>query len=226
MSEKPALQALFGGTFDPIHYGHLKPVGILAAQVGLNKVTLLPNNVPPHRPQPEATPEQRIEMVRLAIADDPLFDVDLREMARQTPSYTIETLAALRAERGQDQPLAFIIGYDSLLSLPKWHRWQELLSFAHLLVSKRPGYDREMASPLLQAWLHQHQVHTPQALHENPAGKLFLAETPLLPISATEIRQRLHDGAACDSLLPAPVLAFINDAGLYRNPKPHGILRR
>ncbi|WP_428945541.1 nicotinate-nucleotide adenylyltransferase [Pantoea sp. FN060301] len=225
MSEN-TLHALFGGTFDPIHYGHLKPVEILAEQVGLKKVTLLPNNVPPHRPQPEASPAQRIEMVRRAIAGNPLFDLDLREMARQTPSYTIETLAALREARGQAQPLAFIIGYDSLLSLPKWHRWQDLLSFAHLLVSKRPGYDREMATPLLQDWLHQHQVYTPQALHESAAGKVFLAETPLLPISATEIRQRLHCGAACDTLLPAAVLAFINDEGLYRKPKPHGILRR
>jgi nicotinate-nucleotide adenylyltransferase len=152
MSESHTLEALFGGTFDPIHFGHLKPVEVLAAQVGLKKVTLLPNNVPPHRPQPEASPSQRVEMVRLAIADLPLFDLDLREMQRDTPSFTLETLTELRAERGDDQPLAFIIGQDSLLTLHKWHRWEELLSLCHLLVCKRPGYDSTMETPAGFFW--------------------------------------------------------------------------
>ena len=105
-----SLQALFGGTFDPIHYGHLQTVEALARQVGLRQVTLLPNNVPPHRPQPEASAAQRVAMVELAIADRPLFNLDTRELARQTPSWTVETLEQLRAERGAAQPLAFIIG--------------------------------------------------------------------------------------------------------------------
>lgn len=132
-----SLQALFGGTFDPIHYGHLQTVEALARQVGLRQVTLLPNNVPPHRPQPEASAAQRVAMVELAIADRPLFNLDTRELARQTPSWTVETLEQLRAERGAAQPLAFIIGQDSLLSLHKWHRWESLLDLCHLLVCQR-----------------------------------------------------------------------------------------
>lgn len=104
MSDRYALHALFGGTFDPIHYGHLKPAEALAQLTGLEKVTLLPNNVPPHRPQPEATSVQRVAMVKLAISGNPLFDLDLREMQRDTPSYTIDTLAALRLERGKNSP--------------------------------------------------------------------------------------------------------------------------
>lgn len=99
-----SLQALFGGTFDPIHYGHLKPVEILANQIGLQCVTIMPNNVPPHRPQPEASPAQRKEMLALAIADKPLFRLDERELRRDTPSYTAETLQAWRAEQGPETP--------------------------------------------------------------------------------------------------------------------------
>lgn len=211
-----SLQALFGGTFDPIHYGHLQTVEALARQVGLRQVTLLPNNVPPHRPQPEASAAQRVAMVELAIADRPLFNLDTRELARQTPSWTVETLEQLRAERGAAQPLAFIIGQDSLLSLHKWHRWESLLDLCHLLVCQRPGYASEMPTPELQRWLTQHQTHDADALHRQPAGLIWLADTPLVPVSATDIRQRRHHGISCDDLLPAAVIDYINHQGLYR----------
>ncbi len=211
------LYALFGGTFDPIHYGHLRPVEALAQQVGLKKVTLLPNNVPPHRPQPEASAQQRVAMLRCAIADRPLFDIDTRELARETPSWTVATLEMLRAERGAKQPLAFIIGQDSLLTLAKWHRWQDLLSLCHLLVCQRPGYATRMTSPEMQQWLDDHQAHDVQQLHQLPAGRIWLADTPLLDISATEIRQRRHAGASCADLLPDAVINYIDRAGLYRS---------
>ncbi|WP_158780582.1 nicotinate-nucleotide adenylyltransferase [Pantoea sp. BAV 3049] len=226
MSEHKSLQALFGGTFDPIHYGHLQPAEALAKLAGLQKITLMPNNVPPHRPQPEASAAQRIKMVELAIAGNPLFNIDLREMQRDTPSYTFETLEALRAERGKQQPLAFIIGQDSLLTLHKWHRWQELLTLCHLLVCKRPGYDSKLETPELQRWLEEHQADTAEILHRQTAGRIFMADTPLVSISATEIRERRHRGDACEDLLPAAVLAYIDDQGLYRNADPRGILRR
>ncbi|MBS0973310.1 nicotinate-nucleotide adenylyltransferase [Serratia rubidaea] len=210
------LHALFGGTFDPIHYGHLRPVEALAQEVGLNQVTLLPNHVPPHRPQPEANAQQRLKMVELAIAGNPLFAVDDRELHRTTPSYTVETLEAIRQERGPQQPLAFIIGQDSLLSLHKWQRWQDLLSLCHLLVLARPGYDDHMETPALQRWLDTHHVSDPAALRSRPHGSLYLADTPLLEISATEIRERRHQGASCDDLLPRPVQRYIELQGLYR----------
>ncbi|MEQ4530829.1 MAG: nicotinate-nucleotide adenylyltransferase [Mixta sp.] len=211
-----SLHALYGGTFDPIHYGHLKTVEALAHEVGLQQVTLLPNNVPPHRPQPEASTAQRVAMVKLAIADRPLFTLDTRELERETPSYTVETLEQLRAERGVEQPLAFIIGQDSLLSLHKWHRWQQLTALCHLLVCQRPGYDRAMPTPELQRWLDRHQTHNVSALHQQPGGLIWLADTPLVPVSATEIRTRRHQGLACDDLLPAAVIDYINQQGLYR----------
>jgi nicotinate-nucleotide adenylyltransferase len=210
------LHALFGGTFDPIHYGHLRPVVALAAEVGLSRVTLLPNHVPPHRPQPEANAQQRLKMVELAIAGNPLFAVDDRELHRTTPSYTIETLEAIRKERGAELPLAFIIGQDSLLSLHKWHRWQSLLETCHLLVLARPGYNDRMDTQELQQWLEQHQVTDARQLSLKPQGYIYLADTPQLEISATEIRQRRHQGLNCDDLLPRSVQRYIELQGLYR----------
>ena len=116
MVDMTQLQAMYGGTFDPVHYGHLKPVEILANQIGLNRVTIVPNNVPPHRPQPEATSDQRRHMLELAIADKPLFILDDRELRRDTPSYSAQTLREWRQEQGPERPLAFIIGQDSLLT--------------------------------------------------------------------------------------------------------------
>ncbi|MFP1725597.1 nicotinate-nucleotide adenylyltransferase [Lonsdalea quercina] len=210
------LTAYFGGTFDPIHFGHLRPVAALAAEVGLQQVVLLPNNVPPHREQPEANAHQRKDMAALAIANNPLFRIDDRELRRETPSYTIETLEALRQEAGPTAPLAFIIGQDSLLTLHLWHRWQEILSYCHLLVCARPGYSRTLETPELQQWLTSHHTTEVSQLHQHPHGLIYLANTPLLPISATEIRQRRQQGRDCSDLLPAPVLNYIDTHGLYR----------
>ncbi|KAA8999949.1 nicotinate-nucleotide adenylyltransferase [Affinibrenneria salicis] len=210
------LAAFFGGTFDPIHYGHLRPVGALARQVGLTRITLLPNNVPPHRPQPEASAAQRKAMAELAVADNPLFDVDDRELQRATPSYTIDTLEGLRRERGARAPLAFIIGQDSLQTLHLWHRWQDLLGVCHLLVCARPGYSDTLSTPELRQWLARHRAQAPLALHQQPHGLIYLADTPLLAISATEIRQRRHRHDAVNDLLPPAVLHYIDTNGLYR----------
>ncbi|MDX7998397.1 nicotinate-nucleotide adenylyltransferase [Xenorhabdus sp. Reich] len=212
----PIIHALFGGTFDPIHYGHLLPVQALAQLVGLNKVILLPNHVPPHRPQPEATAQQRLEMVHLAIQDNPLFTVDTRELTRQTPSYTIETLKSFRQELGEQRPLAFIIGQDSLQTIHTWYKWEELLDNCHLLVCSRPGYKSQLSTPEMQQWLEKHQVDTPFPLSQKPCGHIYLAATPLLNISATDIRQRHHQGLSCDDLLPPSIQNYIDSQGLYK----------
>ncbi|MBI6548370.1 nicotinate-nucleotide adenylyltransferase [Xenorhabdus lircayensis] len=212
----PVIQALFGGTFDPIHYGHLRPVEALAQLVGLKQVILLPNHVPPHRPQPEATSQQRLEMVRLAVQDNPLFIVDTRELERQTPSYTIETLKSFRQEVGEQRPLAFIIGQDSLQTIHTWYQWEELLDVCHLLVCSRPGYQSQLSTPEMQQWLEKHQVDTPFSLSQKTHGYIYLAATPLLNISATDIRQRHHQGLSCGDLLPPSIQNYIDSRGLYR----------
>ena len=211
-----SLQALFGGTFDPIHYGHLKPVEILANQIGLQRVTIMPNNVPPHRPQPEASAAQRKMMLELAIADKPLFQLDERELRRDSPSYTAQTLQEWRAEQGPETPLAFIIGQDSLLTFPGWYQYQTILENSHVIVCRRPGYALTMKEEQHQQWLEQHLTHQVEDLHSLPAGKIYLAETPWFDISATLIRQRLQQGLPCDEMLPLPVLRYIQQQGLYQ----------
>lgn len=215
MTELKPLHALFGGTFDPIHYGHLRTAEALAKLVRLNTVTLLPNNVPPHRPQPEASPAQRIHMLELAIRDNPLFHLDLREMQRDTPSWTIDTLSEWRSEHGSEQPLAFIMGLDSLLTLHHWQRWQELTGLCHLLVCKRPGYQPQIEDKTLRHWLSPRLTTNIRLLNQQSAGLVFLADTPLVPVSATEIRQRHHLGLSCEDLLPAAVEKYIQQQKLY-----------
>ncbi|HFZ8993734.1 TPA: nicotinate-nucleotide adenylyltransferase [Citrobacter freundii] len=210
-----SLQALFGGTFDPVHYGHLKPVETLANQIGLSRVIIMPNNVPPHRPQPDATSAQRKYMLELAIADKPLFTLDERELKRPAASYTAQTLQEWREEQGPDAPLGFIIGQDSLLTFPTWHKYETILDNAHLIVCRRPGYPLQMAQPQHQQWLERHLTHSADDLHELPAGKIYLAETPWFNISATIIRTRLENGESCEDMLPQAVLEYINQQGLY-----------
>lgn len=216
MVDMNQLQALFGGTFDPVHYGHLKPVEALANQIGLSRVIIMPNNVPPHRAQPEASSQQRKKMVELAIADKPLFTLDERELRRDTPSYTAQTLQEWREEQGTQHPLAFIIGQDSLLTFPTWHHYETILDNCHLIVCRRPGYPLTMEQEAHQQWLEAHLTTNPEELHVLPAGRIYLAETPWFNISATLIRERLERGEKCDDLLPESVLAYINEQGLYR----------
>lgn len=210
------IHALFGGTFDPIHYGHLRPAETLSTEVGLNFVTLLPNHVPPHRPQPEANPQQRLKMVHLAITGNPLFKVDDRELRRTTPSYTIESLGAIREEYGTAPSLAFILGQDSLLTLHKWHCWQSLLDICHLLILARPGYHKHLDTPALQQWLARHRITNVMLLKQQPHGYIYLAHTPILEISATNIRQRRHQKLKYDHMLPRAVQHYIELQGLYR----------
>ncbi|WP_129232748.1 nicotinate-nucleotide adenylyltransferase [Cronobacter condimenti] len=212
----PSLQAWYGGTFDPIHYGHLRAVEALAKEANLTQVTMLPNNVPPHRPQPGASSVQRKAMVELAIAGNPLFRLDDRELQRPTPSWTSETMAQLRHESGPDAPLAFLIGQDSLLTLRTWHRYESLLNCCHLLVCRRPGYPVEMKTAEDRQWLAARLASDARELHRQPAGKIYLADTPLYPISATDIRTRLARQQPCDDLLPQAVLDYIHHHALYR----------
>lgn len=168
MVDMKSLQALFGGTFDPVHYGHLKPVEILANLIGLSRVIIMPNNVPPHRAQPEASGEQRQRMVELAIADKPLFSLDERELKRDTASYTAQTLKEWREEQGPDVPLAFIIGQDSLLTFPSWHDYDTILGNTHLIVCRRPGYRSGNGAGKAPAWLGGHLIPQPMTCNNLP----------------------------------------------------------
>lgn len=218
------LCAYFGGTFDPVHWGHLRSAEQLARKIDLQQIVLLPNNVPPHRPQPEASPEQRLAMLKAAIVNNPLFTIDDRELRRASPSWTVTSLELIRREHGPHQPLAFIIGQDALLTLNQWHCWQDLLELSHLIVSRRPGYATQHSDPRIEAWLTQHTITDSAALNKAANGFIYQVETDLISISATDIRRRLYQHQDCQDLLPKPVIDYIEKSYLYRDRARYDII--
>lgn len=191
--------AIFGGTFDPVHVGHLS-VAWEASELLDADVHLMPTSVPPHRPPPAATALQRVAMLRAALQGQSRLMLDTRELKRSGPSYTFDTLVELRAEVGS-RPLVLLLGADAFAGLPGWHRWQELFEVAHIGVLSRPGIEVAMPEALLRA-LDGRRVQSAGALASQPAGKVFNLSVTPLEISATHIRELLAAGRDPRYLLP------------------------
>jgi len=205
---------LLGGTFDPIHFGHLRSAVEVREYLALDELRLIPNATPPHRDSPGATAQQRLEMVCLATASDDQLLVDDCELRRERPSYTVETLEALRAELGAEATLFLIVGWDAFCGLPGWHRWESLLELASLVVLQRPEQDQELPE-VLKDLLAARSVGDASALTATCGEILCLAQTPLA-ISATHIRSLISAGRSPRFLLPDSVLGYIETNGLYR----------
>ncbi|WP_455230170.1 nicotinate-nucleotide adenylyltransferase [Geopseudomonas aromaticivorans] len=205
---------LLGGTFDPIHIGHLRAALEVAEQFALDELRLIPSARPPHRGTPQVSAQARLDMVRLAVADVPPLNVDDRELWRDRPSWTIDTLESLRAELGGEVQLLLLVGWDAFCGLPTWHRWQELLDHCHILVLQRPDAGSE-APEALRNLLAARSVADPQAL-KGPAGQIAFVWQMPLAISATQVRERLGSGRSIRFLVPDAVLAYIHAHGLYR----------
>lgn len=203
---------ILGGTFDPIHYGHLRSALDVAEQFNLDQIRLIPSARPPHREQPQATPEQRLLMLQLAVRNNDLFAVDDRELQREGASYTIDTLYSLRQEF-PESPLYLLLGTDAFLHIQTWHRWQELLEFAHIVVMQRPNDVLAMPEPL-NRWFQQHLGR--DAEFEQLAGCIWPIVATQLDISATEIRNKIEQGLTPQFLLPDAVIQVISSLGLYQ----------
>ena len=210
---------IFGGTFDPIHYAHLRLAEELGDRLGLAEVRFVPASVPPHRATPNVTAAHRLAMVRLGVQDNPRFRVDDRECRREGPSYTVDTLIELRAELGDDRPLMLLMGEDSYLSLTTWSRWERLYDLAHIVVAGRPGFDLDIArmSPPLAAQTAPRLSTHPAELAASNRGRVYAADTTPLPISATDIRRHLESGHSARYLLPDGVLDYIRTHQLYKD---------
>lgn len=204
---------ILGGTFDPIHFGHLRPALELLQELGLDHVRLLPAHVPPHRDVPHATPAQRRRMVELAVRDQPGLCLDDRELQRDGPSYMVDTLQSLRGEMGA-RPLCLMLGMDAFTSLPGWHRWEELIELAHLVVMRRPGWEASDEGPL-GALIRSRQVGQAAELARSAAGGLLFCTVTQLEISATYIRRQLSQGMNPRYLLPDRVLGYLRDEHIY-----------
>lgn len=201
---------IMGGTFDPIHFGHLRTALEIAESCGMEQVRFIPGSVPPHRPQPQASAEQRWAMVKLAIEDEPLFYADRRELERQGHSYTVDTLSSLRADLGAKIPLAFVLGMDAFLAFRSWHRWQDIMQLAHLVVMSRPGY-----APDPQDWYGQLLAQTTCELRSTTAGRVTFLAVTQLDISATAIREVCKTKKSVRFLLPDAVNQYIQAHKLY-----------
>ncbi|HEX6734525.1 MAG TPA: nicotinate-nucleotide adenylyltransferase [Azonexus sp.] len=211
---------LFGGTFDPVHVGHLRLAEEAIDELALGGVRWIPAGQPPHRGQPQVTAGQRLAMVRLATAGNPRFAVDAAEVEAAAPSYTVHTLERLRAELGPAQPLVLLVGADAFAGLADWHRWRELFALAHLAVSHRPGFPVDEASlpPALAAEFAARRTAEAAPLKTAPAGRIVTFAMTQLAVSATQIRQLLAAGRSARYLLPGDVLDYIQIHSLYRNP--------
>lgn len=217
MSQAPAPLApvgVFGGTFDPVHYGHLRTALELVEQLQLQQLRLMPCAVPPHRESPACAASHRAAMVELAVAGEPRLACDTRELERQGVSYTIDSLVELRRELGEGYSLCLVMGCDAVLGITAWHRWQELLDWAHVVVIARPGWQLPVTGPVAD-WLRQHRLVDRHPLRERPNGGTLIEELRPLAISSTEIRRLLAAGRSPRYLLPQAVLDYIQTHNLY-----------
>ena len=210
---------ILGGTFDPVHFGHLRPALEIQQQLGLQQVRLVPCRIPPHRPQPQASAAQRAAMLQAAIRGHPGLCIDTRELERDGPSWTLDTLVALRAEPG-GQGMCLLLGMDAFLGLSTWHRWRELLDYCHMVVMTRPGSVLPEQG-VLADFIGLHQVPDVDALQQYATGMLLFHPVTQLDISATSIRKQVAAGQDPGYLLPDRVIDIIDKEGLYATGNNH-----
>lgn len=204
---------IFGGTFDPVHFGHLRAAEEIREILAMDRFHLLPCGQPPHREAPLASPAQRVEMLRLAVGTSDGFTIDTREVDRPGPSFMADTLQSIRAAF-PDSPLALVVGQDAANSLHRWHRWRELPHLAHLVVMSRHG-DTKAYAPEVESVLEKSRATDPKELLRNRDGKFFEIAIDSLAVSASGIRDMIRSGRSPRFLLPDPVLNYIHRNGLY-----------
>jgi nicotinate-nucleotide adenylyltransferase len=204
---------IFGGTFDPIHYGHLRTAFEMLQALEFSEVRFIPSGDPPHRGETYAEAELRLDMVRTAVDGQPGFVVDDRELRRAGPSYTVDTLTELREELGET-PIGLIIGMDAFLGLPTWRRWNELLQLAHIVVAHRPGWKAPDIGALGDL-ISDYGTHRIRDLHDGPSGYVHIHAVTQLEIASTEIRELVAAGRDPRFLMPDGVRDIIINSNCY-----------
>lgn len=217
--ESASRTAIFGGTFDPVHVGHLRSAIELREALGLDRVLMVPAHVPPHRAVPGVSATERLKMLALGIGDSEGLVADGRELAREGPSYTVDTLAELRSELGEQARLVMAVGHDAFLKLAEWHCPERLFDLAHVAVIDRPDHQAPLPTPLAKM-IADRQCASTDALFAHPAGGVLrLKLASRMAISATELRRRLADGRSVRYLLPDAVEDYIHSHNLYRHSR-------
>lgn len=204
---------VFGGTFDPIHYGHLRTAFELLQKLALREVVFVPAGQPPHRDAPLASAQLRLSMVQAAVQDQPGFAVDAREIRRQGLSYTIDTLSEMRHEHPQ-RPLCLLLGMDAFLGMPSWHRWNDIFELCHVVVARRPGWDEPLTGPLGEM-IRQRGTTDADSLRCSIGGRILVQAVTQLEIASTDLRALLLSGRDLRYLVPEAVRAIIQRTGCY-----------
>ena len=204
---------LFGGTFDPIHNGHLRTAFELWQALRLAQVRFMPTGSPPHREQPLASAERRLEMVRAAVTGQSAFVVDDREMRRAGVSYSVDTLLDLRSEL-PERSLCLLLGMDAFLGVPTWHRWSEIFDLCHVVVAHRPGWKAPMTGPLGEVMVDR-GTGSVRDLHTSTAGRIYVRAVTQLEIASTDLRALIMSGQDLRYLVPEPVRDLIASSGCY-----------
>jgi nicotinate-nucleotide adenylyltransferase len=196
---------IFGGTFDPVHFGHIKPALSVKQALNLSQIRFIPNSVPPHRDAPWLSIEQRLSLLQSALGEYADVVVDQRELDRDGPSYTIDTLRSLNSDY-QDESICLVIGMDAFFGIAQWRQWKQLFDLCHLVVTTRPGFDQalilEQVGAVNYPFLAEKMTQDSEILKQGKAGKILLQSVPLLDISSTEIRTKLLNGEDVSQLMP------------------------
>ncbi|KTD67418.1 MULTISPECIES: nicotinate-nucleotide adenylyltransferase [Legionella] len=208
--------AIFGGTFDPIHNGHLQTSITIQTHFKFDSYIFLPCKTPTIKPPTLASNEQRVEMVKLAIKNIPDFKIDLREIERNTPSYMAETLKSFRMEY-PNSSITLIIGYDAFLSLPQWYQWEKIITLANLLVINRDEFHNHSLPETMNNFLEKYKIKSKIELLSTQAGCIFLFNAGTYEISSTSVREEIKKGADVKNKLPYIVYEYIKSQGLYQS---------
>jgi len=211
---------ILGGTFDPVHNGHLHLATTFLKELDLAELRFIPLSNPAHRPAPLASSEQRLEMLKLAVENQARLKVDDCELRRDGVSYTIDTLKNLRTKISQS-PLCLLMGIENFKTLNTWHQWQSLLGYAHIVIANRPGSDDNIDNEEIMNFMNIFMTTAIDDLHQQAAGCILKLDIPMLDISSTQIRNDFRSGpksnSKSESLLPDKVLDFIQTHNLYKN---------
>lgn len=207
------LYAIFGGNFDPIHYGHIYSSEKLSKEIFIKKIIFLPNNNPPHREKTKTSIIDRIKMIKLAINKNPLFQISYLETKKKQIFYTIDTLKKIRIKIGYLQSLCFIIGEDNLQNLYLWKNWKDILLYSHLLICPRKHIKKKNYK--LEKWISSHLVRDFNLLHKKSCGLIFFSNIDTINISSSEIRKHYFNGIKSYELVPDLVNQYILSKKLY-----------